>query len=470
MSLTLCFDIKCDICSPVEGAKRGRTPPPQSKKVSPPPRKASPIPESLVLHVDQLTRNVNENHLREIFSTFGEVVHVRLAMDHTANCSKGFGYVGFKTRGDAEKAQFYMDGAQVDGNVVRTRFTLPERKKASSPPRTSAPSRRDAPKSDTDGADVETDGPKRQRESSPRRKPLSPSQRRSSVARRGSPRRNPDSPPRRLADSPVRRRAQSPYRRRDSPPPRRRPASPARGRSPSSPPRRNRSPRASPRRMRGSPVRRRSPLPPRRRSPRRARSPPRRSPIHRRSRSPLRRPARSYSRSISPQRGRAPGARRGRSSSNSSPSPRKFSENLFLFRPLRGRSTSNSSSSSSLPHFHEKHCCDGYGIKRSIRMALAAWCRLGNKIKLDFFAKIDVQVKARVLRERVKKKKKKKKKWKKKKRRRWRRRRRKKGRNSKNRRQVVLYFSTVTSPLTLSQSSFCFFFLRTSNCYNLGKP
>lgn len=30
-------------------------------------RKASPIPESLVLHIDQLSRNVNENHLKEIF-------------------------------------------------------------------------------------------------------------------------------------------------------------------------------------------------------------------------------------------------------------------------------------------------------------------------------------------------------------------------------------------------------------------
>lgn len=30
-------------------------------------RKASPIQESLVLHVDKLSRNVNEGHLKEIF-------------------------------------------------------------------------------------------------------------------------------------------------------------------------------------------------------------------------------------------------------------------------------------------------------------------------------------------------------------------------------------------------------------------
>lgn len=33
-------------------------------------RKASPIPESLELYVDQLSRNVNENHLKEIFGMF----------------------------------------------------------------------------------------------------------------------------------------------------------------------------------------------------------------------------------------------------------------------------------------------------------------------------------------------------------------------------------------------------------------
>ncbi|GMP51834.1 hypothetical protein CsSME_00017909 [Camellia sinensis var. sinensis] len=188
-------------------------------------------------------------------------------MDHAVNLSRGFGYVEFKIRTDAEKALAYMDGGQIDGNVVRAKFTLPERKKVSPPPKVvPTVSKRDAPKIDNVGADVEKDGPKRQREPSPRRKPHSPLRRRSPIARRGgSPRREPDSPLRRRVDSPVRRRGESPYHRGETPP-RRRPASPGRGRSPSSPPRRNRSPaRASPRRIRGSPIRRRSPIPPRRR-------------------------------------------------------------------------------------------------------------------------------------------------------------------------------------------------------------
>ncbi|CAI0450367.1 unnamed protein product [Linum tenue] len=326
--------------SPAEVAKRGRSPPAQVKKASPPPRKASPVRESLTLHVDSLSRNVHVGHLREIFSVYGEVANVDLAMDRVFNLPRGFGYVEYKVRADAEKALLYMDGGQIDGKIVRVRFTLPPRQQKVSPPAkpvASAP-KREIPKTDGASADVDKDGPKRPRERMP----------------------SPDSPPpRRRLDSPPRRRVDSPPFRRGETPPRRRPASPgAKGRSSSPPPRRYRSPpRNSPRRVRGSPVRRRSPLPPRRRSPppRRARSPPRRSPLRRRSRSPIRRPLRSRSRSLSPRRDRGPAARRGRSSSYSdSPSPvrkvpRKISRSRSPKRPLRGRSSSNSSSSSSPP-------------------------------------------------------------------------------------------------------------------------
>ncbi|TQD89906.1 hypothetical protein C1H46_024537 [Malus baccata] len=198
-------------------------------------RKASPVHavhESLVLHIDALTRNVHEGHLREIFCNFGEVVNVELAMDRTVNLPKGFGYVEFKIRADAEKAQLYMDGAQIDGNVVRAKFTLPQRQKVSSPPKPVAT----APKRDTvktDGVSADKDAPKRPREASPRRRGALSPRRRSPVSRRGeSPRRALDSPPRRHAASPAR-----PYRRGGSPP-RRRLASPSRGRSGSPPPRR----------------------------------------------------------------------------------------------------------------------------------------------------------------------------------------------------------------------------------------
>ena len=55
--------------------------------------------------------------------------------------------------------------AQIDGNVVQARFTLPPRQKLSPPLKAiaSAP-KRDVPKTDNVNADGEKDGPKRQRE------------------------------------------------------------------------------------------------------------------------------------------------------------------------------------------------------------------------------------------------------------------------------------------------------------------
>jgi len=55
--------------------------------------------------------------------------------------------------------------AQIDGNVIKARFTLPPRQKVSPPPKASiAAPKRDTPRTDNAIADVDKDGPKRQRE------------------------------------------------------------------------------------------------------------------------------------------------------------------------------------------------------------------------------------------------------------------------------------------------------------------
>lgn len=54
---------------------------------------------------------------------------------------------------------------QIDGNVVRAKFTLPPRQKVSPPskPIAAAP-RRDGPKTDTVNTDIEKEGSKRQKD------------------------------------------------------------------------------------------------------------------------------------------------------------------------------------------------------------------------------------------------------------------------------------------------------------------
>lgn len=56
------------------GAKNIRSPFSLSKKVSPVKKLRSSIPESTVLHVGFLTRNVSEAHVKEIFGNYEEIV------------------------------------------------------------------------------------------------------------------------------------------------------------------------------------------------------------------------------------------------------------------------------------------------------------------------------------------------------------------------------------------------------------
>lgn len=51
------------------------------KKAAP----AAPADGNTRLHVGHLTRNVTEGHVREIFSTFGPLRGVELAMDRVVN-------------------------------------------------------------------------------------------------------------------------------------------------------------------------------------------------------------------------------------------------------------------------------------------------------------------------------------------------------------------------------------------------
>lgn len=71
------------------------------------------------LVVGNLTRNVTEDHIREIFSTYGAVRFVELAMDLRVNLPRGYAHVEYESREDAEKAIEHMNGGQIDGNTLR---------------------------------------------------------------------------------------------------------------------------------------------------------------------------------------------------------------------------------------------------------------------------------------------------------------------------------------------------------------
>merc|ERR1711959_14182 len=85
--------------------------------------------DKLVLSVSNLTRNVNEEHLQEIFGLYGKVKETTLAVDKNVGLPKGYAYVEFSSEHDAEKAVAGLHGGQIDGNTIKVEFQGDKKKK-----------------------------------------------------------------------------------------------------------------------------------------------------------------------------------------------------------------------------------------------------------------------------------------------------------------------------------------------------
>ena len=80
---------------------------------SPKRRKKSPEPKPVKVHIGKLTRNVNKDHIMEIFSNYGSIKNIDMPMDRVhSNFCKLFAYIEYETPEEAEKAVKYMDGGK----------------------------------------------------------------------------------------------------------------------------------------------------------------------------------------------------------------------------------------------------------------------------------------------------------------------------------------------------------------------
>uniref|UniRef100_A0A5S6QRA8 RRM domain-containing protein n=1 Tax=Trichuris muris TaxID=70415 RepID=A0A5S6QRA8_TRIMR len=82
-------------------------------------RSASPKPTRI--HVGHLTRNINRDHLVEIFSVYGPLKTVHLPLTGLG-INRGFAYLEYEKNDDLLKAQKFMHGAQVDGQRITISF------------------------------------------------------------------------------------------------------------------------------------------------------------------------------------------------------------------------------------------------------------------------------------------------------------------------------------------------------------
>ncbi|KAK2796223.1 hypothetical protein FQN51_009505 [Onygenales sp. PD_10] len=82
------------------------------------PSRGTPPRTSSKIVVEKLTKNVNENHLREIFGTYGEIRSLELPMNPQFMTNRGTAYILYYEAADAEAAISHMHEAQLDGAVL----------------------------------------------------------------------------------------------------------------------------------------------------------------------------------------------------------------------------------------------------------------------------------------------------------------------------------------------------------------
>lgn len=76
------------------------------------------------LYVGNLPWSVDDNGLKEAFSTVGPVESATVITDRDTGRSKGFGFVDMETDADAQKAIDQFDGSDIGGRTVKVSFKL----------------------------------------------------------------------------------------------------------------------------------------------------------------------------------------------------------------------------------------------------------------------------------------------------------------------------------------------------------
>ncbi|XP_020579447.1 eukaryotic translation initiation factor 3 subunit G-like [Phalaenopsis equestris] len=77
------------------------------------------------VRVTNLSEDTREPDLHELFRTFGPVSRVYVAVDQKTSVSRGFGFVNFVHREDAEKAINKLNGYGYDNLILRVEWATP---------------------------------------------------------------------------------------------------------------------------------------------------------------------------------------------------------------------------------------------------------------------------------------------------------------------------------------------------------
>ena len=80
---------------------------------------------STKVYVGNLSFSVTQEKLKELFESFGDIEEAIVISDRFSGRSKGFGFVTFTDKKDADKAIEDMNGKEIDGREIKVNEARP---------------------------------------------------------------------------------------------------------------------------------------------------------------------------------------------------------------------------------------------------------------------------------------------------------------------------------------------------------
>jgi cold-inducible RNA-binding protein len=78
------------------------------------------------IFVGNLSFNTNEDELRQIFESYGQVDRVSILTDRDTGRSRGFGFVEMASNEDGDKAIAALNGSQLGGRTINVNEARPK--------------------------------------------------------------------------------------------------------------------------------------------------------------------------------------------------------------------------------------------------------------------------------------------------------------------------------------------------------
>ena len=83
------------------------------------------------IYVSNLSFNVQDEDLKDFFTPYGEVTSAKIINDRETGRSRGFGFVEMSDDAASKKAIAELDGADVEGRVIKVMEAKPKENKPS---------------------------------------------------------------------------------------------------------------------------------------------------------------------------------------------------------------------------------------------------------------------------------------------------------------------------------------------------